>query len=51
MLFSDAYDCYERSFIRLTTCTFDLYCSMRCVMAPLKQYDDYDYDDDGFFKE
>jgi len=26
----------------LTTCSFDLYCSMRCVIVPLKQYDDDD---------
>ena len=29
----------------LTTCTFDLYCSMPCVIVPLKLYD-YDDDDD-----
>ena len=40
-------DCYERSFYSLavlTACTFYLYCSMQCVIVPLKQYDD-DYDD------
>jgi len=39
---------YERSYSLtvLTTYTFDLYCSVRCVIVPLKQYDN---DDDGAF--